>query len=173
MTWFDSSLSTTCYTKSYGGFKRVVRRLRKEPIKNRCTQKPKPYAKANYSERKVQIYVKYVLSKCVTDGKSFYEFIAVDEYSQWAYRCMYAERSRYSASQRYIAKPAWVWSHQTRCLPNTNLNIRQCKIKTRPTQTGNKLYRRLCCQGRVVFSLWLKNLHLSSESIVPLTLTWV
>ena len=85
------------YTRSYGGFKRVVSRLREEPIKKRRKRKPKPYAKASYPGQKVQIDVKYVPSKCVTDGQSFYEFIAVDEYSRWAYRYMYEERSTYSA----------------------------------------------------------------------------
>ena len=40
------------YTRSYGGFKRVVRRLREEPIKKRRKRKSKPYAKANYPGQK-------------------------------------------------------------------------------------------------------------------------
>ena len=40
------------YTRSYGGFKRVVRRLREEPIKKRRKRKPKPYAKASIRVRR-------------------------------------------------------------------------------------------------------------------------
>ena len=40
------------YTRSYGGFKRLVRRLREEPIKKRRKRKSKPYAKANYPGQK-------------------------------------------------------------------------------------------------------------------------
>ena len=40
------------YTRSYGGFKRVVRRLREEPIKKRRKRKSKPYAKAIYPGQK-------------------------------------------------------------------------------------------------------------------------
>lgn len=85
------------YTRSYGDFKRVVRRLKEELIKKRRKRKPKSYAKAEYPRQKVQIDVKYVPSKCVTYGQSFYEFIAVDEYSRWAYRYMYEKIITYSA----------------------------------------------------------------------------
>ena len=85
------------YTRSYGGFKRVARRLRKEPIKIRRKHKPKPYQKAEYPGQKVQMDVKFVPASCTVDGKKYYEFIAVDEYSRWAFRRMYDEKSTYSA----------------------------------------------------------------------------
>ncbi len=47
---FQELVERDGYSRSYGGFKRVVRRLREEPIKKRWKRKPTPYAKANYPE---------------------------------------------------------------------------------------------------------------------------
>ena len=87
------------YTRSYGGFKRVAEWLRKGKVeeKKRQKRKNKPYAKAEFPGQKVQIDVKYVPRECAVDGKQYYEFIAVDEYSRWTFRYMYEERSTYSA----------------------------------------------------------------------------
>ena len=41
--------------------------------------------------------MKYVPADCVTDGRKYYEFIAVDEYSRWTFRYVYDEKSTYSA----------------------------------------------------------------------------
>ena len=87
------------YTRSYGGFKRVAEWLRKGKVeeKKRQKRKNKPYAAAEFPGQKVQIDVKYVPRECAADGKQYYEFIAVDEYSRWTFRYMYEERSTYSA----------------------------------------------------------------------------
>ena len=87
------------YTRSYGGFKRVAEWLRKGKVeeKKRQKRKNKPYAAAEFPGQKVQIDVKYVPRECAVDGKQYYEFIAVDEYSRWTFRYMYEERSTYSA----------------------------------------------------------------------------
>ena len=53
-------LQSRGYTRSYGGFRRLVSRLRKDKqAKPRSKRKPKPYAKALYPGQKVQIDVKY------------------------------------------------------------------------------------------------------------------
>lgn len=87
------------YTRSYGGFKRVAEWLKKGRTeeKKRQKRKNKPYAQAEFPGQKVQIDVKYVPMECAVDGKQYYEFIAVDEYSRWTYRYMYEEKSTYSA----------------------------------------------------------------------------
>lgn len=87
------------YTRSYGGFKRVAERLKKGRVeeKKRRKRKNKPYKQAEFPGQKVQIDVKYVPRECAADGKQYYEFIAVDEYSRWTYRYMYEEKSTYSA----------------------------------------------------------------------------
>ena len=85
------------YTRSYGGFKRYVGRLRKAPPEKRKKRKSKPYARAEFPGQKVQIDVKHVPSECIVNGQKYYVFVAVDEYSRWAYRYMYEEISTYSA----------------------------------------------------------------------------
>ena len=86
------------YTRSYGGFKRICRKLwnckeKKRPTKRR----PKPYQRADYPGQKVQVDVKYVPSYCVVNGEKYYQYTAVDECSRWTYREMYDEHSTYSS----------------------------------------------------------------------------
>ena len=90
------------YSRSYGGFKRIVKKLNKGTTKKKKKRKPKPYMQATYPGEKVQIDVKYVPTDCITDGEKYYEFIAVDEYSRWAFRYMYDEKSTYNAQDFLI-----------------------------------------------------------------------
>ena len=86
------------YTRSYGGFKRIVSKLHKEkPAKKKRRRKAKPYRRAEYPGEKVQIDVKFVPSYCVADGKKYYQYTAVDECSRWTFREMYEEHSTYSS----------------------------------------------------------------------------
>ncbi len=86
------------YTRSYGGFKRVVRKLAAEKgNKKKKKRRNKPYQRAMYPGQKVQVDVKFVPSECVVDGRKYYQFTAVDECTRWTYRQMYDEHSTYSA----------------------------------------------------------------------------
>ena len=86
------------YTRSYGGFKRIVSKLRENKGKKKKTKKkPKPYKRAEYPGQKIQVDVKYVPKECVTDGTKYYQYTAVDECSRWTYREMYDEHSTYSS----------------------------------------------------------------------------
>ena len=86
------------YSRSYGGFKRVAAKLKADkPTKKKKKRKPKPYKRADYIGQKIQIDVKFVPSYCVVDGNKYYEYIAVDECSRWAYRQMYDEHSTHSS----------------------------------------------------------------------------
>lgn len=87
------------YTRSYGGFKRIAARLKalKPSKKKKKERKLKPYQRADYPGQKIQIDVKYVPSYCVTDGRKYYQYTAVDECSRWTYREMYDEHSTYSS----------------------------------------------------------------------------
>ena len=88
------------YTRSYGGFRRLVSKLRAlKPKKKTAKKKPKPYSRASYPGQKIQVDVKYVPSECVAGGKSYYQFTAVDECTRWTYRQMYDDKSSYSAKQ--------------------------------------------------------------------------
>lgn len=88
------------YSRSYGGFKRMVRKLYEEKgNKKRRKRKNKPYQRAEYPGQKVQVDVKFVPSECAVDGQKYYQFTAVDECSRWTLREMYDEHSTYSAFQ--------------------------------------------------------------------------
>ena len=88
------------YTRSYGGFKRMVRKLFEEKgNKKRRKRKNKPYQRAEYPGQKVQVDVKFVPSECAVDGRKYYQFTAVDECTRWTLREMYDEHSTYSAHQ--------------------------------------------------------------------------
>lgn len=91
------------YDKSYGSLKRVISKMKKEKLKKKTKKKCKSYKRADYVGQKVQIDVKYVPSYCVVNGQKYYEYIAVDECSRWAYRQMYDEHSTYSSYQFLIA----------------------------------------------------------------------
>ena len=86
------------YKRSYGSFKRIVRKLRGDaPKKKKKRRKNKPYQRAAYPGQKLQLDVKYVPVQCVVSGEKYYQFTAKDECTRWTYREMYAERSTDSA----------------------------------------------------------------------------
>ena len=87
------------YTRSYGGFKRVVGRLKAAKPRRKPKRKNKPYQRAEYPGQKIQVDVKVVPSKCIGDGKKYYQFTAKDECTRWTYRQMYDEQSTYTAKQ--------------------------------------------------------------------------
>ena len=85
------------YTRSYGGFKRVARRLKTAKPVKKPRRKLKPYKRAEYPGQKIQIDVKHVPKHCVANGKKYYQYTAVDECSRWTFRGMYEEHSTYSS----------------------------------------------------------------------------
>lgn len=88
------------YTRSYGGFKRIVAKLRELKLKKKKgKKKTKPYQRAAYPGQKIQLDVKYVPGYCVADGKKYYQYTAVDECTRWTFREMYEEHSTYSSKQ--------------------------------------------------------------------------
>lgn len=91
------------YTRSYGGFKRIVAKLKAaKGNRKRKTRKNKPYQRSEYPGQKVQLDVKFVPAECVVDGRKYYQFTAVDECTRWTYRQMYDEHSTYSAEEFLI-----------------------------------------------------------------------
>ena len=108
------------YTRSYGGFKRIVGKLRAEKgSKKRKRRKNKPYQRSEYPGQKVQVDVKFVPEACAVDGRKYYQFTAVDECTRWTYRQMYDEHSTYSAEDFL------------------NRLIRHCPFPIREIQTDN------------------------------------
>lgn len=93
------SLRKSGYTRSYPSMLRVIRKWIQPEIKKRTERKNKPYKRAEYPGQKVQIDVKYVPSYCVTNGRKYYQYTAVDECTRWCYREMYDEHSTFSSTQ--------------------------------------------------------------------------
>lgn len=86
------------YSRSFGCFTRTVRKLQEnKPERTRKKSRNKPYQRAEYPGQKVQLDVKYVPSSCVTDGRKYYQYTAVDECTRWTYRYMYDEHSTHSS----------------------------------------------------------------------------
>lgn len=86
------------YRRSYGGFKRIAQKLKEvKQKKKKAKRKPKPYKRAEFPGQKVQIDVKFVPSRCVTDGRKYYQYTAKDECTRWTYREMYDEHSTFSS----------------------------------------------------------------------------
>ena len=69
----------------------------KPEIKAKSARKPQEYQRAEYPGQKVQVDVKYVPCYCVSDGRKYYQYIAVDECTRWVYRELYDEHSAYSS----------------------------------------------------------------------------
>jgi len=91
------------YRRSYGGFKRLVSKMREEkPCRAKPKKKPQPYTRAEYPGQKMQMDVKYVPNKCVSTGQKYYQFTAIDECTRWTYRQMYDDKSSYSAKRFLI-----------------------------------------------------------------------
>ena len=88
------------YTRCFGCFTKTVRKLLEEkPARVKKKRKNKPYQRAEYPGQKVQVDVKFVPSDCVTDGRKYYQYTAVDECTRWTYRYMYDEHSTHSSIQ--------------------------------------------------------------------------
>lgn len=85
------------YIRSYGGLKRICTKLKKQKPPRKKKHKPKSYQKAIFPGQKLQVDVKYIPRGCHVQYKQYYQFTAIDEYSRWAFRIMYEEKSSYSA----------------------------------------------------------------------------
>jgi hypothetical protein len=85
------------YTRSYNSMNRVLLKWLGEEKRAEAKKKPKPYQRAEYPGQKVQIDVKFVPNRCISNGQKYYQFTAVDECTRWTFREMYDEHSSYSA----------------------------------------------------------------------------
>lgn len=86
------------YGRCYQTFLRTVRKLegKQKPAK-KPNKKVQEYQRAEYPGQKIQIDVKYVPSKCPSDGKKYYQYTAIDECTRLPFRQMYDEHSTYSS----------------------------------------------------------------------------
>lgn len=95
MLW--DSLRKDGYTRCYNSLVRVINKWIKPEKAKKEKQKAKPYKRAEYPGQKMQLDVKFVPSYCVTNGKKYYQYTAIDECSRWVFREIYEEHSTYSS----------------------------------------------------------------------------
>ena len=92
------------YSRSIPSLWRMLRKLELQPIKPPNPKYiPKPYEKMQYPGQRVQIDVKFVPDACIvgdakSDGRKFYQYTAIDEYSRFRYLEAFEEHSSYSSA---------------------------------------------------------------------------
>lgn len=90
------------YSRSITGLYRVLRKTGEMAAKPKNPKYiPKPYEKMLFPGQRVQIDVKYVPSACLVgdaQGKKFYQYTAIDEYSRFRYLEAFEEHSSYSSA---------------------------------------------------------------------------
>ena len=88
------------YTRSITGLYRILRKQGQMPVKPPNPKYvPKPYEQMLYPGQRVQIDVKFVPEACIVgeaNGKKFYQYTAIDEYSRFRYLEAFVEHSSYS-----------------------------------------------------------------------------
>ena len=92
------------YTRSVTALWRMLRKLKLQPVKPPNPKYiPKPYEKMLYPGQRVQIDVKFVPEACIVgdakaEGRKFYQYTAIDEYSRFRYLEAFEEHSSYSSA---------------------------------------------------------------------------
>ena len=82
----------------------MLRKLELRPIKPPNPKYiPKPYEKMLYPGQRVQIDVKFVPDACIVgdakaEGKKFYQYTAIDEYSRFRYLEAFEKHSSYNSA---------------------------------------------------------------------------
>ena len=92
------------YTRSITSLWRMLKKLELQPVKPPNPKYiPKPYEKMQYPGQRVQIDVKFVPDVCIvgdakSEGRKFYQYTAIDEYSRFRYLEAFEEHSSYSSA---------------------------------------------------------------------------
>ena len=92
------------YTRSVTALWRMLRKLELQPTKPPNPKYiPKPYEKMLYPGQRVQIDVKFVPEACIVgdanaEGRKFYQYTAIDEYSRFRYLEAFEDHSSYSSA---------------------------------------------------------------------------
>ena len=92
------------YTRSITALWRILKKRNLTPVKPPNPKYvPKPYEKMLYPGQRVQIDVKFVPDVCIVgdakaQGKKFYQYTAIDEYSRYRYVEAFEEHSSYSSA---------------------------------------------------------------------------
>ena len=88
------------YTRRPESLFRVMRKLGLfPPAKKKNTYKPKPYEQMTYPGQRVQVDVKVVPRRCITDPElRLFQYTAIDEFTRLRFLGAYTEQSTYSSA---------------------------------------------------------------------------
>ena len=92
------------YSRSISALYKVLKRIgeARTPLPNpKKKYVPKPYEQMKYPGQRVQVDVKFVPKACLVggaEGKRFYQYTAIDEYSRFRYTEAFEEHSTYSSA---------------------------------------------------------------------------
>ncbi|MFR2562074.1 MAG: DDE-type integrase/transposase/recombinase [Anaeromassilibacillus sp.] len=97
------------YTRCPESLFRVMRKLGMFPQpKVKAAYKAKPYEQMQYPGQRVQVDVKVVPMKCLTNPEErLYQYTAIDEYTRLRYLGAYPEQSTYSSADFLEKMVAW------------------------------------------------------------------
>lgn len=97
------------YTRRPESLFRVMRKLGMfPPAKPKPTYKPKPYEQMTYPGQRVQIDVKVVPRRCITDPDlRLFQYTAIDEFTRLRFLAAYTEQSTYSSADFLRKAVAW------------------------------------------------------------------
>ncbi len=113
------------YTRSIPSLWRMLRKLDLQPVKPPNPKYiPKPYEKMKYPGQRVQIDVKYVPDACIvgdakSEGRKFYQYTAIDEYSRFRYLEAFEEHSSHS-SKIFLEHMLKAFKFQVECVQTDN-----------------------------------------------------
>lgn len=131
------------YKRSIPSLWRMLNRLELQPVKPPNPKYiPKPYEKMQYPGQRVQIDVKYVPDACIVgdakaEGRKFYQYTAIDEYSRFRYLEAFEEHSSHS-SKIFLEHMLKAFKFQVECVQTDNgpeFTKRLCSGET-PTLTS-------------------------------------
>ena len=78
------------------------------PAGKKEAYKPKPYEQMTYPGQRVQVDVKIVPRRCITDPElRLYQYTAIDEFTRLRFLAAYPEQSTYSSAD--FLKKLWKW----------------------------------------------------------------
>lgn len=111
------------YTRSITGLYRVLRKNGEMAVKPKNPKYiPKPYEKMNYPGERVQIDVKHVPAACLVgnvEGKKFYQYTALDEYSRFRYVEAFEEHNTYT-SMVFLEHVLKAFKFPVKCIQTDN-----------------------------------------------------
>ena len=138
------------YRRSFSALYRVMKRIgtARSPLPNpKKKYVPQPYEKMKYPGQRVQVDVKFVPKACLAggaEGKKFYQYTAIDEYSRFRYVEAFEEHSTYS-SVVFLKHMLRFFKFRVECVQTDNgteFTNRFTSDKDKPTLFEKHLERR-------------------------------